>query len=333
MAAKPQPGDFIPGGITVGPPSGSVRGDWLRWRREGLGASDAAAVVGMSRWSSPYTVWLDKTGALPIDATMTQAQSWGLRLEQPIAEAFEEEKGTQVTGRGAWVESREYPWLRATLDGLAILDGKWVVVEIKTSNGRDHAWDEGVPDYYEVQVQHQLAVTGLEVAHLAVLLGGSDYRSYEIPRDDEAIAKLIELESQFWTGNVLANVEPGVDGSPATAGALKIVYASADPDTEVELDKDMAEWLELLREAKARVKDAEAEVTLATNEIMAALGTHEVGTLNGRPVISWKQQTAARLDTERLRADHPELAAQYVKESTYRVLRAINRRTDDDSGY
>ncbi len=314
-----------PEGMSIASADGETELAWLQWRRGGIGASEAAAVCGLSPWSSPYTVWLDKTGQLPLWHPPTEAMRWGNRLEPAVADAFAEEHDTAVTNRGLWVEHREDPWLRATLDGLAMVDDELCVVELKTSNGRDGAWDEGVPLQYQVQVQHQLLVTGLQAAYIAVLLGGSEYRSYRIDRDESAIGALLTTLRRFWFDHVVPRVAPAVDGSPATGDALRTAFAKAQPRT-VLLPPEAEGLLQELRDAKAAIKDAEARETAAQNGVMALLADADQGAIGDQVVVTWKEQTSRRIDVERLRKERQEIAEEFTKEQTTRVLRLVRRR-------
>ncbi len=320
-----------PEGMSIASADGETELAWLQWRRGGIGASEAAAVCGLSPWSSPYTVWLDKTGQLPLWRPPSEAMRWGNRLEPVVADAFAEEHEAKVSYRGLRVELGTDPWIRATLDGLAEVDdgqGKELcVVELKTSNGRDGAWDDGVPLQYQVQVQHQLLVTGLQTAYVAVLLGGSEYRSYRLARDDAAIEALLATLHTFWFDHVLPGVAPAVDGTVATKTALREAFAASQPRT-VLLPVEAEQLLLELGAAKAAIKEAEARETAAANQVMALLGEAEQGAIGERVVVTWKEQTSRRVDVERLRRERKEIAEEFTKESTARVLRLVRRRGD-----
>src|SRR5262245_48839409 len=145
---------------------------WLAERRKGLTSSDAAPITGMSPWRTALDVFLDKRGMLPEKVTSAQ-MAWGTRLEPVIAAAY-----TQLTRRELFtpprlVRSLDVPWLLASLDRLTD-DGR--IVEIKTSRTAEGWGDAGtdeVPDWYLLQVTHQLLVTWAEAAEVAVLIGGS----------------------------------------------------------------------------------------------------------------------------------------------------------------
>lgn len=166
---------------------------WLRWRRSGIGASDAAAIMGVSPWSSVTDVISEKGGFA--DGRDTPAMARGRALESTARAACADHLGTSLTP--ICVESVECPWLRASLDGLS--DDRRTVVEIKCPGARDHASAlKGlVPTHYKPQLQHILAVTGLDAIY---------YWSYRdgcgtcicVQRDEEYIQRLVATERLVW---------------------------------------------------------------------------------------------------------------------------------------
>src|SRR4029077_17336098 len=195
----------------------------------GIGASDAAAICGLSTWSTPYVVWLDKTGRVPLDHGdgADSRMLWGQRLEQLVLDSFEERTGMRVIHRGELVRHATNPWMLATLDGVAVEDTHGIllgVFEAKTSTGRDGQWRDGVPDAYVLQVQHQLEVTGLERAWVPVLLGGQDFEIHELVRDDALVELLLDMEQYFWHHHVLGDVPPAMDTSRRTEDALRLAH-------------------------------------------------------------------------------------------------------------
>lgn len=204
---------------------------WYSWRRTGVGSSDAPAVAGVSPYKGRADVYWDKVNPQPQREDIPAPMEWGTRLESAILDKVEEELGWRVVRpdgmalydmvephKALCFQCPARPWQLASLDGA--LEGQPEMVEAKTARAdyrtkggqRVAVWGPSAsnqvpPDYY-VQVQHQLAVTGWRKCHLAVLIGGSDFRLYEILPDLELIATLVRLEEQFWTTHVLKQVPP-----------------------------------------------------------------------------------------------------------------------------
>jgi putative phage-type endonuclease len=167
---------------------------WLAWRRGGVGASDAPAVMGVSPWMDLETLWLDKTGRRP-GGFSNHAMRRGQRLE-PEARALYI-RTTRVRVEPVCLEHDAHPWMRGSLDGISA-DGS-VVLEVKCPGAADHgvALRGGVPEKYVPQLQHLLAVSGAGVCH---------YWSYrddagtliEVAPDRGYIQRLVERERDFW---------------------------------------------------------------------------------------------------------------------------------------
>jgi putative phage-type endonuclease len=206
--------------------------EWLAVRQSSIGGSEAAAAIGISPWQTPLDLYLTKLGmAAPIEET--EAMKWGTRLEPLIAEEYQ-----QLTGRGfvaeqLFVRSPVVEFMSATLD-LVRDDGR--LVELKTVGSRSaHHWGESgsdeVPRHYLCQVLHQLIVTGTEVADVAVLIAGQEFRTFTIHRDDDVAARIVEREADFWQ-RVLHRDPPPVD--PARDGqALARLWPRAEGEVEL----------------------------------------------------------------------------------------------------
>ena len=168
--------------------------EWLSWRRGGIGASDAPVVMGLSPWQKDSELLLLKTGQ-QAERPANDAMQRGKRLEPVARLAYVQHTGIAV--EPVCVQSREHPWMRASLDGLSA-DGRHVV-EIKCPGEKDHrlAACGRVPEKYFPQLQHILAVTGL---------GAIGYWSFRfdhtvlltVERDEAFIADLLEKEIAFW---------------------------------------------------------------------------------------------------------------------------------------
>ena len=167
---------------------------WLDWRNHGIGASDAPAIMGENPWKSPDRLLKEKlNGATP---ELNKAMRRGTVLEPEARSRYEEVTGIKV--RPMCLESRQFYWLRASLDGLAH-DGS-SAIEIKCGEAvyRFAAYEHQVPNYYVGQLQHILAVTGLALIDFWCYLPGRPEVHLSIERDDDYIDRLIETEKRFW---------------------------------------------------------------------------------------------------------------------------------------
>lgn len=303
------------------------RTEWLAWRRQGLGASDVAAVLGVSPWGSPWSVWADKVSPADDDEP-NAAQEFGL-LAEPIVKAyFERRTALTVTDEQSRHEHPDMPWLRCTLDGIVRDDHGDIVglYEAKTTN--EGKW-ETIPLHYQCQGQAQMAVTGAQRVWFAVLhfpFGRFDFQWYVLERDDADIATLLDACSTFWNDHVLTGVPPAADAHQATAPAITSWYDEPDLAGCVEADDDLAERIARINALKAATAAMSVEIAEHENTIRAALGdattlTHGFDA-KGRPVVvaTWREQERHSTDTAALKAAHPELAAEFERTTTTRTL-------------
>ncbi|HHV61116.1 MAG TPA: hypothetical protein GXX51_00520 [Firmicutes bacterium] len=294
------------------------RGEWLALRRRGIGGSDAAAVAGLNPYKSPVMVWLEKTGQIEPEETTNEAAYWGQMLEDLVAKEFSLRTGLKVQRRNAILQHPEHPFMIANLDRI-IIDKKHGngVLECKTaSEYLKGSWaDDRIPDSYMIQIQHYLAVTGLQYGYIAVLIGGNKFLYKRIERDEEIISYLIKIEQDFWR-LVEAGTPPAFDGSPASTELLKKLYPEGKPE-EILLPNEAETLIREYEEAAEYERQWAERKEEAANKLRAMLGEHEIGVIGERRV-EWRTITSNRLDTRALQNDHPDIYAQYVKPSTYR---------------
>ena len=277
-----------------------TRADWLAARRLGLGASDSAALFGESPWQSPLALYAEKRGLSGSDERdAPEYVKWGLKLEPAIAQAFEEDTGRRVIDVPAFTIERDasLPFLCATLDRRqarfadeSLLAPQIGVLELKTTNRfmrRD--WDDGVPLHYQIQVQHQLAVTGEAFASVAVLIAGAEFLWVDVPRHEAFIDELRRRCAEFWA-RVEAGDPPPVDASQATRDALHRMYPSEAVPEMISLSPDLAQWDEARVAGKAAVKTANEQILLAEAHIKAAIGEHAGGIIPGGAAYTWRLQ-------------------------------------------
>lgn len=286
------------------------REQWLELRRQGIGGSDAAAIVCLNRWRSAFDVYADKLGLKP-EIPDNEAMRQGRDLEQYVSERFMEATGKKVRRRNAMLQHPEYPFMIADID-------RWVVgenagLECKTTSVLNKAkfYQGEFPPRYYVQCVHYMAVTGAERWYLAVLVLNSAFHVFTIERDEAEIQALIEAEKDFWENHVLKQIPPAPDGSEATSEVIKQLFPEAREREEVALyghEEKIQQYLEL----DARVKELTQERDAIKQELQLALSDAEIGRAQGY-VVEWKNQTRQSLDTQRLKKEQAEIYAKYLK--------------------
>ncbi len=289
--------------------------EWLAMRTRGIGGSDAAAIVGLNSFSSPLQVYLDKKGMIPPKED-SEAMRVGRDLEEYVAQRFCEATGLKVQRDNSILQSVERPWQLASIDRRVV--GEEAGLECKTTNAFNKTDFEGgnVPAYYYVQCQHYMAVTGWKKWYLAVLVLGRGFYWFEVSRNEEDIAALIDAESSFWHNNVLANEMPApidTDGD-----VLKELYPNAVEGMVADLS-DKAEGLKRLEELKIQIKLLDKEKKVIENNIKLAIGEAEYGDCEGWK-IRYRSSERNSLDGKALKKDSPELWEKYSRTTTTRTL-------------
>ncbi len=281
---------------------------WHEARRQGIGGSDAPAILGVSPWRTPYDVWAEKIGADTGAVRETDAMRWGLTLEPVVRAEY-----ARVTGRAVQVVDEilhhpQHEWLIANIDG-RVDDGR--VLEIKTARSTDGWGEPGtdqIPLYYLPQAHHYLIVTGAPVCDVAVLIGGSDFRVYSVEADADLHTKIIEVETTFW--DLVQRREP----PPAiTVHDAVERWGHAARQGIVTADAEALAAIEQIRQADAALhaateqRDAARAVVLCT---LADQGDTLVDSA-GRILCTWKMQAGAEY---------------VVKREAARVLRLSRRK-------
>tara|TARA_R110000765_G_scaffold426445_1_gene542100 strand:- start:3387 stop:4391 length:1005 start_codon:yes stop_codon:yes gene_type:complete len=311
------------------------RQDWLALRQSGIGGSDIAAIIGVSPYATAYDIYQSKTQ--PVNEDSNEFAYWGTVLEDVVAREFSKRNGLKIQNVNFLMRHPEHHWAIANIDRAIInrdvsgnvrfKDGKLTtdqIVEIKTASeyvGKNWGLEESdeVPDQYQCQAQWYMGVTGVDVCHMAVLIGGNKYRQYKIERHQDFIDYLFEAAESFWNDNVLAGVEPDA----TTLQNAKDKYPRHNPDTtlDVALDSEAAKVFEHYESLKAQEKEVKAALELAQTDLICQIQDNETLAIDGEVVATYKVQVSNRFDSSRLKKDMPELAEKYVKQSESRVMR------------
>lgn len=286
-----------------------------------IGGSDIPAILGLSPYATPLDVYLQKRG-LWVDEHESEAIHWGNVMEPILAREYarryavpvlrRERDRTILLGTGDFPEAKgehllgtlshpRYPWARGHVDGIGITgtgDPRHVC-EFKTADSRlGHLWgDEGtdqVPEPYLVQVQWYMMLAELELAELAVLLGGNSFRRYVIHRDEALIDLMLDRAAEFWDRVETMDPpapEPGERGKESLARLYPRGFHGVELDATPEL-YDMAEELHRLRLA---VKSEEERKTTIENEIKMILGSAVRLNLGPKSYISWANNKASQV--------------------------------------
>ncbi len=288
-------------------------------RRSGVGSSDAAPSVGLSRNKTRGALWAEKLGlesGTPDNAFMKR----GRRYEPLVAETFEEETGLKLHRVNQTLRNPEYPFMMAHLDRRIV--GQPTIVEIKTVGlfaSRDEWGESGssdVPTDVYLQVQHQLCCAPrMESAFVAALFSLDDFRIYPIAADPETMAVLVAEESGFWD-LVLSKTSP----APRSYVDVQRMFPK-HIEKAIEADEAALGAYLTYRENKAHEKEVKALLKPLQMQIGAFLEEHDTLTVDGEPVLTWRTQSSRRFSESAFKADHPDLYAKFLRDLPSRVMR------------
>lgn len=294
------------------------RSTWLQERRKGIGGSDVAAILGLSPWRTPYQVWEDKTGRSE-EQTETPAIYWGRLLEDPIRQAYADRTGLSVKKPDQMFTSPDHPFMLANLDGIAS-DGR--LVEFKTTSRGDGWGEEGtdeIPEYYQTQVQHYMAVMGVERTDVGVLIAGRDFRIYTVMADIELQQMLIDEEAKFWE-LVQTDTPPEITCAADAARRWRTATAKKTIDADATL---LSTWRDLCT-VRAQMDDLKER----EDELKAVLmdGMQDAVSLksDGKTLASWSLPSCRKtVDSKRLKDEFPEIYERVLKtgapQRTFRI--------------
>ncbi|GAO98151.1 YqaJ-like viral recombinase domain protein [Caedimonas varicaedens] len=279
----------------------------LMERQLSLGGSEVAVALGLSPWKSPYELYIEKTTDDPLSfqSAMSAPQEWGHRLEEVVAQKYQEETGTSLL-RGFTYHSLQYPFLSATPDRLVYGKsgyGKALRgLEIKTADARCSSkwgasgvtWDGvdinqcPIPYHYYLQVVAYMAVLGMDRWDLAVLIGGNDYRVYTFTRNLEVEHKILEEARAFWENFVVQKVAPPIDFT--AEGVQRLIAKLNTPlqDVETYLDQHWTDKVKHLMDTSEMATLATKKVKEMKAELRHFMGDASIAKLQGGGAVCVK---------------------------------------------
>lgn len=288
---------------------------WEAERRKSVGASEVAAVMGLSPWMTALDVYKSKLGVdRPFDPILSFI---GHESEPIIHKWVERYSGVEVTLTDAFMaRSTVWPFMHASFDRVS--SPPFLTWQFKTAHHyTGHHWDDGIPTDIRVQVQAEMAVAGTPRAAVVVWIGGREFRLFWEARDDRFIDEhLIPTVMHFWDANVRAQVPP----PPST---IAEVNAIATETVEVDLSDEAFDVLERITVLNSDIEAQSQERDALKVALAQYVGTADTITHRGNKVATWKQQKGrVGFDKAGFAADHPHLLAKYtVLGQPFRVLR------------
>ncbi len=258
-------------------------------RSKGIGGSDAAAVMGFSPFRSAFEVWLEKTGRHKFEPTKETHPwlYWGHMLEDIVAKEYSKVTGYKVRNRRNTSIHKEHKWMLGHPDRFVVGQKKILECKIARESTANKDWGTGADEVkqpYIIQVQHYMAITGSTSADIAVLIGNSDFRKYEIPRDDELIEMIIDQCGSFYKKHIVTDIPPPpVDGKdallmwPTDTG----IYREAISE-ETALCTDYKELRGLKKEIDMKLKDVADKIKISIQDLSGL-------EIDGKKIATYKE--------------------------------------------
>ncbi|MGC9659220.1 UNVERIFIED_CONTAM: YqaJ viral recombinase family protein [Acinetobacter pittii] len=295
------------------------REQWLQIRKQGIGSSDAATACGLNPHMSMLELWMIKTGRMQQGIEDESAGYaplyWGKRLEPLVAEYYSMHTNNKVRRVNAVLQhpDEDKAFMLANLDYTVVGSDEVQILECKTVGEYGaRLWRDGVPLYVLCQVQHQLAVTGKQAAHVCVLICGHETRIYKVTRSESVIEHIIRAERYFWKC-VEMDIPPAVDASESAGKALQALYPEQTPLlTEDFTDNEIANQLfnELLEE-KRKIETHQQLFDELKHRLQILIKDAERVVFIGGSITWKKAQDSIGLDSKALLKQHPEYLQQF----------------------
>ena len=287
---------------------------WLRYRKRGIGGSDAGAVCGLNPYRTAIQVYYDKTSD-EIEEIDNEAMRQGREFEDYVAGRFCEASGKKVRRANAMYYDEKNPFMLADVDRMVV--GENAGLECKTASPyMAEKWEDGkIPLSYQIQCHHYMSVCNTEAWYIAVLIYGKEFKYYRIERDEQVIADLIRIEKEFWREHVMKRVMPDPDGSK-TADAAIAERFKISRDITIPLSGFDAR-LKRREELLFVMGHMEAEKRQIDQELKLYLGEAEMAE-NEHYRVSWKNVSRSSLDERRLKEEQPEVYEKYRRVTTSR---------------
>ena len=283
--------------------------EWLKYRKQGIGGSDAGAVCGLNPYRTAMQVYQDKISE-ETEEIDNEAMRQGREFEDYVARRFTEATGRKVRRANAMFYHEKYPFMLADVDRMVV--GENAGLECKTASPYvTEQWEnDKIPLSYQIQCLHYMAVCGAEAWYIAVLIYGKEFKYYRIERDEEMITDLIRIEEDFWQNYVLKRQIPSPDGSKLADSVIAEYYKQTVAET-IPLT-GFNEKIKRRQELSEIIGKMDTEKRQIEQELKLYLGEAEIAE-NEQYRVSWKAVQSNRLDEKRLKEERPEIYEKYKK--------------------
>lgn len=261
--------------------------EWLTERGKGIGASEVGAILGLSPYETPFSLWLKKTGQIGPEPE-NEAMLMGHLLEEAVAKRWEMATGEKVIKASAadiiYVHP-EYDYMRATPD--RIVRGRKKLVEIKTTVTQVDP--EDIYPHWLCQCQFQMYVTGIHDCDLAYLVQGRYFGYVNIPYDEEFAEFIAEKVKEFWNENVLGSKQPDL------VSVADFTMKGSEPGTTIDADEEALSHIFSVVKLNEEISTSESMRDMHKDAVKLYMGEAESLTVNGKAIATWKTGARGRI--------------------------------------
>lgn len=291
------------------------RAEWLTARKDGVGASEVATIVGLNPWETPYQLWRRKIG---LDAPKQEnfAMKAGHYLEDAVAQFWHDETGNEIIK--ASVEDFMFvneakPYLRVSPDRTYWLkdmpknDDNKGILECKTTQMSIDA--EDLPKHWFVQVQMNLGVAELEQGSLAWLCSGREFGYKNLAFVPDFFAWLVEEVDKFWIDNIQGKQEP----TAANVQDILLKYNRHTDGKIIEVSDEIFAAYQDLKAVKDELSAIEEQKVALEEKIKMCFGDAEAISYGGQTLATWKApKPSSKFDAKAFTVAHPDLAKEFT---------------------
>ena len=285
-------------------------------RSKGIGASEISAILGIDPYMTPFKLWQKKTGRLDRDPDNMFTRA-GHKLENAVAEYFEEETGNHVIKKTAGTYAVFHPvydFIFCHPDREYFLQGtkKRGVLECKTTQKKIDK--DAAPETWLCQMMYQIGILGYDIGSFAWLERGLVFDYLEYMANYELYDFMIERAGEFWTNNVLKDIPP----DPIRSSDIEALYEKSAAGKAMQASDEMLDVYSRMVDVKRTIKALESEYDNLAENVKLALADAEIVVSGEDTLFTWKSHTANRLDQKKLKAEFPDIAGTCMTESNYR---------------
>lgn len=293
--------------------------EFLKRRKQFLGGSDCAVLLGLSPYRSPLDLYLDKTSEDVSDEEISEPAYWGNQLEDIVAQEYSKRTGIEIRIEPNTILHPEHKFLGASID-------RWAgnhILECKTAGYlQGKQWGESgsdaIPTAYLLQVAWYSMVCNVDRVDIAVLIGGNDFRIYTYNKNPALEQKIMHAGINFWNNHVVPRVPP-----PATnTYDIEKLHSNAQIGLSVTADETINNLIAEIKAHKTQIKRLSTIVKNKSAEVLSYMKDAEILLDSfGNPIASWKNQSTTRFDVKALRSENEDLYSKYTKVNNSRVFR------------